>query len=214
MSLLVPVFTADQKRVPSGDSSAKVRLRLSRSERMSETRKAASIESARRPPATGSGEAQRYRTLRALVEVSAVEAGSVVYCCTLVYARRHEGHVLDCGRGGCARAVPSTHDPAMDLEPEAACGEGRRPRACARAGACETGQADGWEAKAAGQVTQRSHRTHRNDAPTQKERQPSGCETARAHHRRSRTTSRLDQYNCLIASWTPTPSARQWPETR
>src|SRR5207244_8450267 len=92
-------------------------LRLSRSERMSETRKAASLESARRPPATGSGEAQRYRTLRALVEVSAVEAGSVVYCCTLVYARSHEGHVLDCGRGGCARAVPSTHDPAMDLEP-------------------------------------------------------------------------------------------------
>src|SRR2546428_4261533 len=54
MSLLVPVFTADQKRVESDDSSAKVRLRLSRSERMSETRKAASLESARRPPATGS----------------------------------------------------------------------------------------------------------------------------------------------------------------
>src|SRR5213593_2445782 len=107
MSLLVPVFTADQKRVESGDSSAKVRLRLSRSEWMSETRKAASLESARRPPATGSGEAQRTgpygRSLRS-VQWALAEAGSLVYCCTLVYARRHEGHLLDRGRGGCARA--------------------------------------------------------------------------------------------------------------
>ena len=41
MSLLVPVFTALQKRVASGLSSPKVTLRLSRSARMSETTNAA-----------------------------------------------------------------------------------------------------------------------------------------------------------------------------
>src|SRR5687767_15697888 len=48
MSLLVPVFTAVQKRVASGLSRLNVRLRLSRSESMSDTMKAASLESALR----------------------------------------------------------------------------------------------------------------------------------------------------------------------
>src|SRR5688572_15021274 len=48
MSLLVPVFTAVQKRVASGLSRLKVRLRLSRSERISDTMKAAPLDRALR----------------------------------------------------------------------------------------------------------------------------------------------------------------------
>ncbi len=44
MSLLVPVFTALQKRVESGFSRLKVALLASLSERMSDTRKAALSE--------------------------------------------------------------------------------------------------------------------------------------------------------------------------
>ena len=44
MSLLVPVFTAVQKRVASGLSSPKVGLRLSRSERMLAMTNAAAAE--------------------------------------------------------------------------------------------------------------------------------------------------------------------------
>jgi hypothetical protein len=47
MSLLVPVFTAVQKRVDKGFSRPKVALRASRSDRISETRKVASLENTR-----------------------------------------------------------------------------------------------------------------------------------------------------------------------
>src|SRR5512147_152257 len=47
MSLLVPVFTAVQKRVAKGFSRPKVALRASRSDRISDIRKVASFENTR-----------------------------------------------------------------------------------------------------------------------------------------------------------------------
>jgi hypothetical protein len=53
MSLLVPVFTADQKRVARMESSPKVRARALRSARMSPAMKAARGSSAAWQPSRG-----------------------------------------------------------------------------------------------------------------------------------------------------------------